>query len=163
MSATQRIQELGLEFPPAPKPLGVYKPLLIVGNLAYISGHVPLLPDGTLLKGRVGQDVDQQAGYQAARQVGLAVLATLQAGLGSLDRVQRIVKTLGMVNCTADFNQLPAVVNGFSELMAQVFGPDQGVGARSVLGASSLPGNIPVEVEAIFEIAVGQAFQPDGL
>jgi len=152
MSAEQRIQELGLEFPPAPKPLGVYKPLLLVGNLVYVSGHAPLLPDGTMPKGRVGQDLDQQAGYQAARQVGLAVLSTLRAGLGSLDRVQRIVKTLGMVNCTPDFNQLPAVVNGFSELMAEVFGPDQGVGARSVTGAPSLPGNIPVEVEAIFEI-----------
>jgi enamine deaminase RidA (YjgF/YER057c/UK114 family) len=153
MSVAQRIQELGLEFPPAPKPLGVYKPLLISGNLAYVSGHVPLLPDGTLLRGRVGQDVDQQAGYQAARQVGLAVLATLQAGLGSLDRVQRIIKTLGLVNCTADFQQLPAVVNGFSELMAEVFGPDRGVGVRSVLGAVSLPSNVSVEVEAIFEIA----------
>ncbi len=153
MSVAQRIQELGLEFPPAPKPLGVYKPLLISGNLAYVSGHVPLLPDGTLLRGRVGQDVDQQAGYQAARQVGLAVLATLQAGLGSLDRVQRIIKTLGLVNCPADFQQLPAVVNGFSELMAEVFGPDRGVGVRSVMGAVSLPSNVSVEVEAIFEIA----------
>ena len=153
MTPEQRVKELGLAFPPAPKPLGVYQPLLTVGTLVYVSGHVPLLADGSMLKGRLGQDLDLQAGYQAARQVGLAVLSTLRAGLGSLDRVQRLVKTLGMVNCTPDFHQLPAVVNGFSELMVEVFGPERGVGVRSVVGAVSLPGNIPVEVEAIFEIA----------
>lgn len=152
MSAEQKVSELNLELPPAPKPAGVYKPLLIEGNLAYISGHGPLLPDETYLQGRVGADLDQQGGYAAARQVGLAVLATLRSGLGSLDRVKRLVKTLGMVNCTADFGNHPAVINGFSELMADVFGPDAGVGARSAIGTGSLPSNIPVEVEAIFEI-----------
>jgi len=152
MSAEQRIKELGLELPPAPKPVGVYKPMLIVGNMAYTSGHGPVKSDGSMIQGRVGADLDQQDGYNAARQTGLAILATLQAGLGSLDRVKRVVKTLGLVNCTADFEAQPAVINGFSELMSEVFGPDAGIGARSAVGAGSLPSNIPVEVEAIFEI-----------
>lgn len=153
MNAEQRVQELGLELPPAPKPLGVYRPLVMVGNLAYLSGHLPVLPDGSLLKGRVGEDVDVPAGYQAARQVGLTILATLRASLGSLDRVQRIVKTFGMVNSTPEFQQHPAVINGFSELMVAVFGPEAGVGARSAMGTPGLPNGVTVEVEAIFEIA----------
>ena len=152
MSADARIKELGLELPPAPKPQGVYKPIVIEGHLVYVSGHGPLKTDGTLMAGRVGRDIDQQAGYDAARQTGLAILATLQANLGSLDRVRRVIKTLGMVNCSADFEQHPAVINGFSELMAEVFGEDKGIGARSAVGMGSLPGNIPVEVEVIFEI-----------
>lgn len=152
MSAEDRLRELKLVLPPAPKPVGVYRPLLIVGSLAYTSGHGPFLPDGKLLTGRVGADLDQQAGYRAARQVGVATLATLRAGLGSLNRVRRILKTLGVVNCTPDFLHHPAVLNGFSELMAEVFGPENGVGARSAFGANSLPGNIAVEVEALFEL-----------
>jgi enamine deaminase RidA (YjgF/YER057c/UK114 family) len=152
MSAEDRIKELGLELPPAPKPMGVYKPLLIADNMAYVSGHGPLNADGSMIQGRVGADLDQQGGFDAARQTGLAILATLQAGLGSLDRVKRVVKTLGMVNCTPEFEAHPAVINGFSELLAEVFGPDSGVGARSAVGMGSLPGNIPVEIEAIFEI-----------
>lgn len=151
MSADARVQELGLELPPAPKPAGVYKPIVIAGNMAYVSGHGPLLPDGTMLTGRVGSEVDKQAGYQAARQVGLAILATLKANLGSLDNVKRLVKTLGMVNASPDFKEHPAVINGYSELMKEVFG-DNGVGARSAIGMGSLPGNISVEIEAIFEI-----------
>lgn len=152
MSADAKVQELGLVLPPAPKPMGVYKPCLVVDNMAYVSGHGPLLPDKTLLTGRVGSQVDQQAGYDAARQTGLAVLATLQSHFGSLDKVTRIVKTLGMVNSTAEFENHPAVINGFSELMAEVFGEDCGIGARSAVGMGSLPGNITVEVEAIFEV-----------
>jgi enamine deaminase RidA (YjgF/YER057c/UK114 family) len=132
--------------------MGVYKPLLIVGNMAYVSGHGPLLTDGSLMQGRIGSEVDQDHGYRAARQTGLAVIATLQAGLGSLDRVKRIVKTLGMVNCTPEFEQHPAVINGFSDLFKEVFGEETGVGARSAVGMGSLPGNISVEVEAIFEV-----------
>lgn len=154
MSADAKIAELNLELPPAPKPMGVYKPLVLAGNMAYVSGHGPLLPDGTLMTGRVGADLDQEAGYQAARQTGLAVLATLRASLGSLDKVKRIVKTLGMVNSTPEFGAQPAVINGFSDLFAEVFGPDNGVGARSAVGMGALPGNIPVEVEAIFEVEV---------
>jgi enamine deaminase RidA (YjgF/YER057c/UK114 family) len=152
MSAEARIKELNLELPPAPKPAGVYKPVVIAGNMAYVSGHGPLKPDGTMITGRVGVETDQQGGYDAARQTGLAILATLRANLGSLDRVKRLVKTLGMVNAAPDFKQHPAVINGYSELMAQVFGPDAGVGARSAVGMGSLPGNITVEVESIFEI-----------
>lgn len=152
MSVDAKIAELNLELPPAPKPAGVYKPVVIRGKMAYVSGHGPLNSDGTLTTGRVGDDLDQQAGYDAARQTGLAILATLRANLGSLDRVKRVIKTLGMVNCTSDFQQHPAVINGFSELMAEVFGADAGVGARSAVGMGSLPGNIPVEVEVIVEI-----------
>lgn len=152
MSAEAKIQELGLVLPPAPKPAGVYKPVVIVDRLVYVSGHGPLKPDGSMITGRVGGDLDEQGGYNAARQVGLAILATLRANLGSLDRVERLVKTLGMVNSSPDFVRHPAVINGFSELMAQVFGQDQGVGARSAVGMGALPGNIAVEVEAIFEL-----------
>ena len=152
MSAEAKLTELELELPPAPKPAGVYKPILIVDNMVYVSGHGPVQLDGTMIKGRVGADLDQQGGYDAARQVGLAILATLRTGLGSLDRVKRIVKTLGMVNCTPDFQSHPAVINGFSDLFAEVFGRENGIGARSAIGMSSLPDNIAVEIEAIFEI-----------
>lgn len=153
MSVDAKLAELNLELPPAPKPMGVYKPILISGNMAYVSGHGPLLSDGTLMTGRVGADVDEEFGYKAARQTGLAVLATLQANLGSLDKVKRIVKTLGMVNCTPEFGTQPAVINGFSDLFAEVYGEENGIGARSAVGMGALPGNIPVEVEAIFELA----------
>ena len=152
MSAEARFAALKLELPPAPKAVGVYRPVVEIGGLLYLSGHGPLLPDGTLIKGRVGADLDVAAGYQAARQTGLAILATLKHGLGSLDRVGRVIKTLGMVNSTPEFKAHPAVINGFSELMRDVFGEDAGVGARSAVGMGSLPTNIAVEVEAIFEI-----------
>lgn len=153
MSAEANLKSLGLELPPAPKPAGVYKPFLIIGNTCYVSGHGPLLPNGSLLTGRVGDDKDQQAGYDAAQQTGLAILATLKENLGSLDRVVRVVKLLGMVNATADFEQHPAVINGCSELFAKVFGEDAGVGTRSAVGMGSLPGNITVEIEGMFEIS----------
>jgi enamine deaminase RidA (YjgF/YER057c/UK114 family) len=152
MGAESRVAELKLELPPAPKPVGVYKPVVIAGNMAYLSGHGPLKPDKTSVCGTIGADLDAAAGKAAARLTGLAVLSSLRAALGSLDRVKRIVKTLGLVNCIAEFKEQPAVINGFSELMADVFGADAGVGARSAVGAISLPGNMAVEVEAIFEI-----------
>jgi len=156
MSAEQRLEAYlakhGLQMPPAPKPAGVYKPVVLAGNLAYVSGHGPLKADGTMLTGRVGADLDLQGGYNAARQVGLAILASLKANLGSLDRVVRVIKSLGMVNATPEFDKHPAVINGFSELFAEVFGPDHGVGARSAVGMGSLPGNIAVEVETIVEV-----------
>jgi enamine deaminase RidA (YjgF/YER057c/UK114 family) len=152
MSAEDRIVELKLELPPAPKPAGVYKPVVIVGNLAYVSGHGPLKADGTMITGRVGDEVDEQQGIAAARQTGLAILASLRAALGSLNRVKRVIKTLGMVNSTPDFRNHPKVINGYSELMAEVFGADHGVGARSAVGMGSLPGNITTEVEVIVEI-----------
>jgi enamine deaminase RidA (YjgF/YER057c/UK114 family) len=152
MSATARMKELGLLLPPAPKAGGVYQPCVIVGNLAYVSGHGPLRADKTLVTGRVGDDLDVQAGYEAARLTGLAILATLQQKLGTLDRVVRVVKLLGLVRCTEDFGHQPAVINGCSELFRDLFGDDHGVSARSALGTSALPGQIAVEIEGIFEI-----------
>lgn len=154
MNPDSKIAELKLELPPAPKPMGVYKPMVIAGNMVYVSGHGPLKPDKTLIAGRVGQDLDLDAGKHAARQVGLTILSTLRENLGSLDRIHRVVKVLGMVNCTADFREHPSVINGCSELFAEVFGNENGIGARSAVGMGSLPGNIPVEIEAIFEIGV---------
>ena len=152
MGAEDKLKELKLELPPAPKPAGVYKPVVVIGNLAYVSGHGPLKSDGSLITGRVGVDLDPKTGYDAARQTGLAILASLRQQLGSLDRVGRVIKTLGMVNCSATFTQHPAVINGFSELFAEVFGPENGVGARSAVGMGSLPGNIAVEIEVIVEV-----------
>jgi len=151
MSAEARVNELGLELPPAPAPGGNYTPVVQVGDMCYVSGHGPLKPDGVMLTGRVGSEVTEEEGYVAARQVGLAMLATLRASLGSLDRVQRVVKVLGMVNSTQDFQTHPKVMNGFSDLMVDVFG-DPGRAARSAIGMGSLPGNISVEVEAIIQV-----------
>jgi len=148
-----RFESLRLTLPPAPKPVGVYKPCLVVGPHLYVSGHGPLLPDGTLMRGRVGRDHDADGGKLAARQVGLTILATLMANLGSLDRIRRVIKVLGMVNCTPEFEKHPSVINGCSELFAEIWGTDNGVGVRSAVGMGSLPDDIPVEIEAIFELA----------
>ena len=153
MSAEAKLTQLNLELPSPPEPAGVYKPLVVAGNMAYASGHGPVQSDGTMMTGRVGTDVDQQAGYDAARLTGLALLATLRSNLGNLDHIKQVVKVLGMVNAAPDFQNHPAVINGCSELFAQVFGEANGVGARSAVGMGSLPGNITVEIEAIFEIA----------
>ena len=133
--------------------MGVYKPVVVAGKMVYVSGHGPLKSDGSLITGRVGADVDLAGGKTAARQTGLAILASLRANLGSLDRIGRVIKVLGMVNATPDFPDHPKVINGCSELFASVFGSDTGVGARSAIGVGSLPGNIAVEIEAIFELA----------
>lgn len=151
MSVEEKLKSLGLSLPPAPKAAGVYKPVVVVGNLAYVSGHGPLNSDGTLMIGRVGSEVNQQWGYDAARQTGLAILASLKAH-GSIDKVKRVIKTLGMVNATPEFTQHPAVINGCSELFRSIWGED-GVGARSAVGMGSLPGNISVEIEVIFELS----------
>lgn len=152
MSADEKFKQLASEAPPPAKPAGVYKPVLVVGNLVYISGHGPLMPDGSWLQGRVGSEVDQAAGYKAARQTGLSILSSLQDALGSLDRIKRVIKTLGMVNAAPDFENHPAVVNGCSELFREIWGEDNGVGARSAVGMGSLPSNISIEIEAIFEL-----------
>lgn len=151
-SAAERFEKLGLALPPAPEPVGVYKPFLRVGNLVYVSGHGPVKEDGTLTKGRIGRELTMEEGKTAARQVGLAILATLKKNLGSFDRIGRVVKVLGMVNCVPEFERHPFVINGCSELFAQVWGSDNGVGVRSAVGMGSLPDNIPVEIEAIFEL-----------
>ena len=153
MSAEAKLVELSLQLPPIPKPGGVYKPVVIVGNMAYCSGHVSVKSDGSILTGRVGSEVDQDYGKKAAEGSGLAILATLRANLGSLDRVKRVIKTLGMVNSTADFHNHPEVINGCSELWKKIWGDEHGVGARSAVGMGSLPRNSTVEIEAIFELA----------
>jgi enamine deaminase RidA (YjgF/YER057c/UK114 family) len=153
MTPETRLSELKIELPPAPKPVAVYRSLVICGNLAYSSGHGPVRADKTLITGRLGAGLDLEAGKSAARQTGLAILATLRSELGSLDRVKRVIKILGMVNCTPEFQDHPKVINGCSELFADVFGQENGIGARSAVGMGSLPGNIAVEIEAVFEIA----------
>lgn len=152
MSADAKLAELGLELPPAPKPAGVYSPLIQTGNLIYLSGHGPLKSDGTLISGKVGSDLSEEEGKAAAKQTGLALLATINDQLGSLDKVKRIVKVLGMVNATPDFTEHPSVINGCSELFVELWGED-GRAARSAVGMGSLPGNISVEIEVIAELA----------
>lgn len=148
-----RIQELHLTLPPAPKPVAKYKTAVLVGNVLYVSGHGPAKVDAdSPVAGVVGSDLTLEQGKESARLVGLNILSTVRNTLGSLDKVKRLVKTLGMVNCTREFRDQPQVINGFSELMAAVFGEDAGVGARSAVGMGSLPGNIPVEIECIFEV-----------
>ena len=148
---SERIKHLGLEFPPAPKPAGVYKPILVVGKFLYVSGHGPVKNDGSLMRGRLGDNLDVEQGKLAARQVGLTMLSSIQTHFGSIDKIKRIVKVFGMVNCTPDFVRQPLVVNGFSELMVDVFGEEHGIGVRSAVGMM-LPDGIPVEVEAMFEL-----------
>ena len=153
MTHEHRFADLHLERPPAPKPVAVYRPVVVAQGLADVSGHGPVCVDGSLIKGRVGADLSLADGHAAARQVGLAILATLRAHFGSLDKVGRVVKVLGMVNSAPDFYDHPKVINGCSELFAQVFGEADGIGARSAVGMGPLPGNIAVEIEAIFELA----------
>lgn len=153
MSAEQNFIKLNLTLPPAPKPLGVYKPFLIIGNFVYVSGHGTIKEDGSLIIGKVGSDFSADEGKLAARQVGLAILSTLKKNLGSLDRIKRVIKTLGMVNATPDFERHPYVINGCSELFAEIWGEENGVGVRSAVGMGSLPDNIPVEIEVMFELA----------
>jgi len=152
MDADASFAALNLDLPPAPKPMGTYKPIAVVGNIAYLSGHGPLRPDKTLITGKVGTDLTLEQGKLAARQVGLALIATLKSQLGSLARVSRVVKVLGMVNATSDFTEHPQVINGASELFAQVWGPDSGIGARSAVGVASLPSNMAVEIEMVVEL-----------
>lgn len=148
----QRFAELKLNLPPAPTPLGVYKPCMVVGNFLYLSGHGTVKDDKTLIIGRIGKDMTQEDGKLAARQVGLAMLSTIKANLGTLDKVKRVIKVLGMVNCVPEFDKHPYVINGCSELFAKVWGEENGIGVRSAVGFGSLPDNIPVEIEAMFEL-----------
>ena len=146
-----RITELGLILPPAPKPVGIYKPVLVVDKFLFVSGQGPLNADGTLMTGRVGSDLDADEGKIAARQVGLTMLSTIKTHFGDLKKIKRVVKVFGMVNSVPGFEKQPFVINGFSELMAEVFGEENGIGVRSAVGMI-LPANIPVEVEAMFEL-----------
>jgi enamine deaminase RidA (YjgF/YER057c/UK114 family) len=152
MSAEEKFKQLNLELPPPPVPIGVYTPFLIDGKHVYVSGHGPLKQDKTLIRGRVGEDLNPEEAKLAARQVGLAILSTLKHNLGSLDKVKRVIKVLGMVNAHPSFEKHPFIINGCSELFAHVWGKENGIGVRSAVGMGSLPDNIPVEIEAMFEI-----------
>ncbi|HWB25424.1 MAG TPA: RidA family protein [Chitinophagaceae bacterium] len=152
MTPEENFAQLGLTLPPAPTAKGVYKPLLIDGKYCYVSGHGPYLPNGTNITGKVGQDLHAEDAKNAAQQVGLAILATLKEGLGSLNKVKRVIKTLGMVNAVPNYENHPYVINGCSELFAKVWGTDNGIGVRSAVGMGSLPGNIAVEIEVLFEL-----------
>ena len=147
----ERIKKLGLELPPAPPALGIYYPVVITGTHLYVSGQGPVQSDGELIKGKVGRDLSLEEGQLAARQVGLTMLATIKAQIGDLGKIKRLIKTLGMVNCYPEFEQHPQTINGFSQLMVDLFGEEHGKGARSAVGMS-LPANIAVEIEAIFEL-----------
>jgi enamine deaminase RidA (YjgF/YER057c/UK114 family) len=151
-NADEQFEKLGLTLPPAPAPKGVYKPFVIDGKYLYLSGHGPVQDDASLIIGRIGESINLEEGKLAARQVGLTMLSTIQTNLGSLNRIKRVIKVLGMVNCTSDFEAHPAVINGCSELFAAVWGTDNGIGTRSAVGFGSLPDNIPVEIEALFEL-----------
>lgn len=148
----EKFESLGLSLPPAPQPLGIYKPYLVDGKYLYLSGHGPVRDDKSLIIGRIGDDMDIEEGKLAARQVGLTMLSTVVTNFGSLDKIKRVIKVLGMVNCSSDFLRHPYVINGCSELFAEVWGQENGIGVRSAVGMGSLPDNIPVEVEAIFEL-----------
>lgn len=152
MSYEARLAELGLSLPAAPTPIATYATAVRHGKLLYTSGHGPLRPDGSYVIGKLGATLDVAAGREAARVTGLAILATLRTHLGSLDRVVRILKVLGIVNATPEFTAHPQVIDGFSGLMVEVFG-DAAIAARSAIGTASLPAGIAVEIEAIFEIS----------
>jgi enamine deaminase RidA (YjgF/YER057c/UK114 family) len=151
MSIEERLSVLGITLPPAPPAGGVYTPVVIVDRMAYVSGQVPFNPDGSLMSGRIGADLTMEQGAEVARECAMTMLATIKDSLGTLDRVKRVVKVLGMVNCTPDFQHHPQVINGFSNAMVDVFG-ENGKAARSAVGMGSLPFNVPVEVEAILEL-----------
>ncbi|KAA6334420.1 hypothetical protein EZS27_017258 [termite gut metagenome] len=151
-NADEQFEKLELTLPPAPSPIGAYKPYLIDGKHLYLSGHTPVQNDKSLITGRVGSELTKEEGKTAAQQVGLTMLSTIKTNLGSFNKVKRVIKVFGMVNCIPEFEYHPYVINGCSELFAAVWGEDNGVGTRSAAGFSSLPGNIPVEIEAIFEL-----------
>lgn len=152
-SAEERLKALGIELPTVTLPPGLaLVPCVRVGEMLYVSGHTPVGADGKNVVGKLGKDMDVKQGQDAARLVALRILSVVRTELGSLDRVVRVVKTLGMVNCTPDFVQSPAVVNGFSEVFVQVFGETAGKGARSAVGMVSLPGGVPVEMEIILQV-----------
>lgn len=148
----ESLNRLSLELPPTPRPRGVYKPFIIAGNFVFVAGHGPYLPDGGLMTGKVGAEVGLETAVKAAEQTGLAILATLKSAVGTLDKIKRVVKTLGMVNCVDGFADHPAVIDGCSELFIKIWGAENGIGVRSAVGMNSLPLNITVEIEAMFEI-----------
>jgi enamine deaminase RidA (YjgF/YER057c/UK114 family) len=152
MQPTEKLSELGIVLPSAPKVAGLYKPVILDQNLLYFSGHLPLLSDGGMITGKLGADFSTEKGKEAARLVGVNILASVTAHLGSIDRVDRVLKLLGMVNAVDSYTEHPLVINGCSELFKEIWGEDLGVGVRSAYGVSGLPGGAAVEIEGILKI-----------
>ena len=148
----EKLQAMGLALPVLPTSKGIYKRCLIDGKNLYVSGHISVNTDGSSITGKLGKDLNEEQGKMAARQCGLAILSSLKAELGDLQKVKRVMKILGMVNATADYEKQPIVINGCSELFVELWGEDNGKGVRSAVGMGSLPGNVAVEIEAMFEI-----------
>src|SRR6478736_8788642 len=148
----QKLQKLGYSLPVLPTSKGIYKRCLIDRHLLYVSGHISVNSDGTSITGKLGKDLSEEQGKVAARQCGMAILSSLKAELGDLQKIKRVMKVLGMVNATPDYEKHPVVINGCSELFVELWGEDNGKGVRSAVGMGSLPGNVAVEVEAMFEI-----------
>jgi enamine deaminase RidA (YjgF/YER057c/UK114 family) len=153
VDAEARLKELGIELPPAPKPIGNYVAGIRVGNLLFMSGIGPRRSDGGSITGKLGADLSTDEGYAAARVVGLNMLANIRSVVGSLDRVERVVKVLGMVNSAPHFGEMPKVINGFSDLFVEIFGAERGRGARSAVGMAALPNQIAVEVEMVLQVS----------
>lgn len=151
-SIEQKLTALNLSMPVLPVSKGIYKRCLADGNKLYISGHISVNTDGSPITGKLGKDLDEEQGKMAARQCGLAILSAIKEHTGSLEKVKRVIKILGIVNAIPEYEKHPVVINGCSELFVQLWGEDNGKGVRSAIGAGSLPGNVAVEIEAIFEI-----------
>ena len=152
MSVEKKLAELNLAFPVSAPSKGIYKKCLVVGDLLYVSGHVSINSDGSLIKGKLGKDISDKEGKAAARQAGLAILSSIKEHFGNFDRIKRVIRILGMVNCIPEYEDQPMIINGCSELYVQLWGDDNGKGVRSAVGMGSLPGNVAVEIEAIFEL-----------
>jgi len=147
----QKLTELGLALPTLPGSKGIYKSCLEVGNLLYVSGHISINEDGSFITGKVGADVDDDEAKRAALQCGLAILSSIKAHFGNLNRIKRVIKILGMVNAIPEYTKHALIINGCSELYVQLWGNDNGKGVRSAVGMGSLPNNVAVEIEAVFE------------
>jgi enamine deaminase RidA (YjgF/YER057c/UK114 family) len=151
MKIEERLKEMGIALPPAVTPVANYVPAVRTGNLVFLSGHGPFKEDGSLITGKVGSDLTAEQGYEAARRVAIGLLGSLKAIIGDLDKVRRVVKLLGLVNCKPDFADQPKIINGASDFLVEVFG-DKGKHARSAVGTNALPVNIAVEIEMIVEV-----------
>jgi len=152
MQAEARLKEMGIKLPSAVTPVANYVPAVRTGSLVFLSGHGPFKEDGSLITGKVGSELTEEQGYEAARRVAVGLLGSLKAEIGDLEKVKRVVKLLGLVNCTSDFTDQPKVINGASDLLVEVFGA-RGKHARSAVGMNALPMNIAVEIEMIVEVS----------
>jgi enamine deaminase RidA (YjgF/YER057c/UK114 family) len=151
MQVEARLKKMGVKLPPAVSPVANYVPAVRTGNLVFLSGHGPFKEDGSLITGKVGSELTTEQGYEAARRIAVGLLGSLKAEIGDLEKVKRVVKLLGLVNCTSDFTDQPKVINGASDFLVEVFGA-RGKHARSAVGTNALPMNIAVEIEMIVEV-----------